>query len=152
MDPSKISIHTRHVSVAELALTIQEKIRLDSPPRWTRIQQGQLIDSLLARIPISPIYLDASQGSPSCLGLDPGTPWMIPLKGAQRLLTIRYFFQEEGELEGMEFFPLLNGKKLSQIPPFLQRRLKESPIEVHLIQPGAPIELVWNLQRRLETR
>ncbi|CAA0252252.1 DUF262 domain-containing protein [Tenacibaculum maritimum] len=73
--------------------------------RWNKIQKSKLIESFIMNVPIPPIFLYEDSFS-----------HYEVMDGLQRLTAIKEFYSNEFELEGLEEWPELNGKKYSSLP------------------------------------
>ncbi|MBF0345033.1 MAG: DUF262 domain-containing protein [Nitrospirae bacterium] len=109
---------------------------------WDEIRQSRLIESMLIRIPLPSFYIDAINDG----------EWLV-VDGLQRLNTLNNFINEEKlTLTGLEFLEQeIGGKRFSQIPRHLQRRLEETPLFCYIIRPQTPIEAKFTIFRRLNT-
>ncbi len=73
--------------------------------RWDNQKRSRLIESFIMNVPIPPIFLYENEYS-----------HYEVMDGLQRLTTINKFYRDEFELEGLEYWQELNGKKYSQLP------------------------------------
>ncbi len=145
-DPTKSKIDTRPLTIDLLVKRIKENEIDLSPPfqrragLWTQKQKSQLIESLLIRIPLPAFYFDATNAS----------RWLV-VDGLQRLTTFKEFILGEMRLEGLEYLIQCNGKTFLELPRPLRRDIEENQVTLHLIQPGTPPEVKFNIFRRVNT-
>ncbi|WP_327234072.1 DUF262 domain-containing protein [Streptomyces sp. NBC_01317] len=163
-DPSKIEIQTLNPTInllisrlvngmIDLAPDFQRKAGI-----WSDEQQSRLIESLLLRIPIPSFY--ASELTDSSWAQD--SSWAI-VDGIQRLTAIARFIApgalaEAGvksgplKLRGLEYLKKdFEGKGYDDLSGRMQIRLNESQVVVHLIRPGTPEEVKFNIFARINT-
>ncbi|MCP4103951.1 MAG: DUF262 domain-containing protein [Desulfobacteraceae bacterium] len=145
-DPGKIRIDTRTITIDLLIKRIDEgEIDLESsfqrkPDLWTDTNKSHLIESLLIRIPLPAFYFDATDDA----------KWLV-VDGLQRLSAFKDYFLGDMSLDNLEFLTQYEGKQFSELPRYLRRRLEESQVTVHLIQPGTPVQVKFNIFRRINT-
>lgn len=133
-DPSKIRISARLLTVDLILSRIKNK-ELDLYPSfqrksdiWSEAAQSRLIESLLIRIPIPALYMDATNEE----------RWLV-VDGLQRLTALRRFvLAQDLRLSGLEYLAHLHGKIFSDLDPRLQRRIKETQFTVYVIEEGTP--------------
>ncbi|WP_241844450.1 DUF262 domain-containing protein [Kitasatospora sp. CB01950] len=163
-DPSKIEIQTLNPTInllisrlingmIDLAPDFQRKAGI-----WSDEQQSRLIESLLLRIPIPSFY--ASELTDSSWAQD--SSWAI-VDGIQRLTAIARFIAPEAlaesgidsgplKLRGLEYLKDdFEGKGYNDLSGRMQIRLNESQVVVHLIRPGTPEEVKFNIFARINT-
>ncbi len=154
-DPSKIDIKTKSVSVDNLIKRIHYK-EIDLMPDfqrksgiWKPQQKSRLIESLLLRIPLPVFYVSANEYE----------NWVI-VDGLQRLTTLRDFIpfsEQENDAKSilkekhLEFLKEFEGKRFYQLSRAMQRRILETELVFHVIQPSTPKGVTRTIFRRLNT-
>ena len=108
---------------------------------WDRRRQSRLIESLLLRIPLPVFYMAA----------DLDDNWQV-VDGLQRLDALKGFvFDKSLHLRGMEYLHQFENKSYNQLPRTMQRRIDETHLSCHVIQPGTPPEVMFNVFKRINT-
>lgn len=110
---------------------------------WSPEKKSQLIESLLLRIPLPAFYFDGSIN----------TKWVV-IDGLQRLTALKEFFVDKNprlKLQGLEFLQELNGTTIDDMPRSYVRRMKETQVTTYIINPGAPVNLKYNIFKRINT-
>lgn len=145
-DPSKIRVTTEPRTIdslvrrinhdeIDLAPAFQRRARL-----WKPHRKGQLVESILLRIPLPVLYVAATEED----------YWSV-VDGLQRLTTIHDFVSDVFPLHGLEYLHQLNGLYFSKLPRPMQRRIEETALVINIIQPGTPDEVMINIFKRLNT-
>lgn len=108
---------------------------------WSIVQKSQLIESLLLRIPLPAFYFDGSDNG----------RWIV-IDGLQRLTVLKEFFVDKSlHLSGLEFLKDLEGTCFEDMPRSYIRRMKETQVITYIINPGSPINLKYNIFKRINT-
>lgn len=78
--------------------------------RWNNAKKSRLIESFIMNVPIPPIFLYEDSFS-----------HYEVMDGLQRLTAIYDFYRDKFDLEGLEEWPELNGRKYSELPDQVKR-------------------------------
>ena len=146
-DPTTIRIDTKSVTV-DLIMKRMDRDEIDLNPDfqrntgvWDRTGQSRLIESLLLRVPIPVFYMAA----------DKEDRWRV-VDGLQRLDALKSFVLEKQlKLHGLEYLEDFQRRSYDQLPRPMQRRIDETELYCHVIQPGTPPEVMFNVFKRINT-
>ena len=145
-DPEKIKIRTQNIVVEQIVSRIRHD-EIDLAPEfqrrpdiWDSKRQSRLIESLLLRIPLPVFYVAANRAE----------NWSV-VDGLQRMSAISGYVENKFALSRMEYLSHLEGKRHNRLPRAMQRRISETPLVVHVIEPGTPGEVMFNVFHRINT-
>lgn len=148
-DTTQIDISPKPLSL-DMIISRLENEEIDLMPDfqrkaglWSPEKKSQLIESLLLRIPLPAFYFDGSNNS----------KWVV-IDGLQRLTALKEFFVDDESklrLQGLEFLKELEGATIDDMPRAYVRRMKETQVIIYIINPGAPINLKYNIFKRINT-
>jgi hypothetical protein len=105
---------------------------------WDENRQSQLIESVLARIPLPAFYLSEEDEDQT-----------IVIDGQQRLATIFRYMQDTLVLRGLSLLPELNGRRFSELEGKLQRRFESTALTCFVLQPGTDSSVKFHIFERL---
>ncbi len=108
--------------------------------KWDKdgnVRASRFIESCLMRIPI-----------PACYFAENEDNFHDVIDGVQRITTIKNFFDDTFELEGLTIYPELNGKKFSELGEF-KSALESTTMRCVVLRKENPKELVREIFARL---
>ena len=147
-DPEDIRVSTRNFSLRNMIDMIAER-GLDLAPDfqrlhvWNPVQKVRLIESVLLQIPLPAFYFaeDAS-------GV------MQVVDGVQRLTAINDFVTGDPKrgggfpLVGLEYLSDVKGNRFRDLPAVWKRRIHNTQIVAHVIEPSTPSAVMYDIFRR----
>lgn len=150
-NPESIRVSTKTFSLRNILDLISED-SLDLAPDFQRLQvwkikqKAQLIESLLLQIPLPAFYFsEDADGS------------MRVVDGLQRLSTVHDFVLGGSDSRGgfrlreLEYIGDVQGKRFADLPAPWQRRIFNTQIVVHVIDPATPAPVKYDIFRRINT-
>ncbi len=146
-DPTGIRISTKEPTVDLVVERIRRNEIILQPDFqrsdnvWPKPTQSRLIESLLLRIPIPVFYMAADQDD----------TWKV-VDGLQRLSAMRDFvLRKDLRLRGLEYLKQFQDYTFDDLPRPMQRRITETQLSCHVIEPGTPPEVMFNVFKRINT-
>lgn len=150
-NPEDIRVSTKTFSLRNILDLINEE-SLDLAPDFQRLQvwkvkqKAQLIESILLQIPLPAFYFaEDADGA------------MRVVDGLQRLSTVHDFVLGGSDQEGgfrlreLEYIDDVQGKRFADLPAPWKRRIYNTQIVVHVIDPGTPAPVKYDIFRRINT-
>ena len=153
-DPDQVEVTTRTMTV-DLLLSRLRSGALNLQPDfqrkagiWNTVKRSRLIESLLLRIPLPSFYVSQTENE----------DWEV-VDGVQRLTAISHFVpsneaqpaSESLALTGLQYLREFDGKRFSDLPPRLARRIRETEFTFHVILSSTPDVVRFNIFARLNT-
>lgn len=156
-DPYDINVKSMSRSLDTLINRMEHgEINLDTDFQrlvvWSKQKKSRLIESILLRLPLPSFYF-VDETDSNQRGIERKERWDI-VDGLQRLSTLREFVLEKEnplELEGLEFLHALHGLTYDKLPSTLQRAIKETNVNIYLIERGTPPMVKFFIFRRINT-
>ena len=117
---------------------------------WNVARKSGLIESVLLRIPIPSLYISENKDGDYTV-----------VDGLQRLCAIAHFVEHAAlnkavnatldpmRLEGLESLTEYNNRSFAELPRKLQRRILETELTLHVIRPGTPQKVRFNIFSRI---
>jgi hypothetical protein len=145
-DPSKLDIKTGTPTIDLMMARIEHNEIILNPDFqrkdriWKDSDKSALIESVLLKIPIPVFYMSAKNVD----------EWLV-VDGLQRLTTMYDFVKDRFALKGLKILSQYDGLKFSQFPRSIARRVQETELVVHVIQPGSPKNATSQIFHRINT-
>lgn len=150
-NPEDIRVSTKNFSLRNILDLLKEE-SLDLAPDFQRLQvwkvkqKAQLIESILLQIPLPAFYFaEDADGA------------MRVVDGLQRLSTVHDFVLGGSDQKGgfrlreLEYIDDVQGKRFADLPAPWQRRIYNTQIVVHVIDPTTPTPVKYDIFRRINT-
>lgn len=133
---ARIQKAEKEVEETEEEPTYLGAIILEPKYPWPVVEYSRLIESILYRVPVPPIYLTEH--------LDGNYRVM---DGTKRLHAIRLFIENKIFLDGVA--PALQGKLFQELPNYLQRRFEDTRLTIYRVDYRTPENIRMVIYNRL---
>jgi Protein of unknown function DUF262 len=144
--PDQIRVSTKNFSIRNILDMIAEE-SLELAPDfqrnavWKDRQKSRLIESLLLQIPLPAFYF--AEDTDGLLRV---------VDGLQRLSTVRDFVRNDSfALRDLEYLSDVTGRSFRDLPAQWQRRINNTQIVVHVIDPQTPRGVKYDIFKRINT-
>lgn len=149
-NPEQIRVNTKQFSLRN-ALDMIDDESLELAPDfqrgrvWKLVQKSRLIESVLLQIPLPAFYFAEDTDG-----------YMRVVDGLQRLSTIQDFVRGGAEagfaLKGLEYLKgAVEGKRFEDLPAPWKRRIYNTQIVTHVIDPTTPPDVMYDIFKRINT-
>lgn len=148
-NPEDIRVTTKSFSIRNI-LDLVDDGDLDLAPDFQRLrvwklkQKSQLIESIILQIPLPAFYFAEDRDGA-----------MRVVDGLQRLSTIHDFVRGGNEkgfaLEQLEYIDDIRGARFDALAAPLKRRINNTQIVAHVIDPSTPPAVKYDIFRRINT-
>lgn len=120
------------------------KLKLFTIPEsklWSDRKKSQLIESILAGIPLPPIY--ASEDAFGNIDI---------IDGANRLKSLFDFIDGTFKLNGLTMLPSFNEATYKDLPSYLRSKIENAKLIICVIMPGTSPDIIANIIKRINYR
>lgn len=141
---SEIRIEKKSYTFFELKRQYEERKELQLNPDyqrelvWKNKQKSELIESILMKIPIPVFYFFRTEEGK-----------IQVVDGQQRISSVISFMNNEFSLSSLSIIGNIEGKKFKDLQPSQQRTIEDYSVDVYLIQPPTPEEVMLDIFDRV---
>lgn len=114
---------------------------------WPDKSKSKFIESILLNFPIPFIYLNEVLEK---VGNTAVSKYMI-IDGLQRTSALEYFYKDIFALNGLDAIPQYNEFKFSDLPDGLKAKFEDKKLNIFILKPSTPMEVVYDLFNRINT-
>jgi uncharacterized protein with ParB-like and HNH nuclease domain len=146
-DPTKVDVDIREDKMSVFQyMRDYDRGRLIIDPAyqrnfvWTLSQMSRFVESILLGFPLPPFYVNQTVENK-----------LVIIDGLQRTTTLHRFVNNEFALKELKTLPDINGKKFSELPESYRAKIEDKNIQLYILKPSTPIEIVYELFDRINT-
>lgn len=146
-DPTKVDVDIREdkMSVFQYMRDYDRQRLLIDPEYqrnlvWKPFQMSRFIESILLGFPLPPFYVNQTVENK-----------LVIIDGLQRTTTLHKFVNDEFALTDLKTLPKINGQKFSELPDAYKAKIEDKNIQLYILKPSTPIEVVYELFDRINT-
>lgn len=103
-------------------------------------KSASFVESVMIGMPLLPIVFDGSI-----------SPWYV-IDGVRRLAALLAFANNDFQLENASYSRLPRFQYFDEMSPFLRNRFLRAPIPCYIVNPGTPMEIIDDIEKRLKIR
>jgi uncharacterized protein with ParB-like and HNH nuclease domain len=146
-DPTKVDVDIREdkMSIYQYMRDYdRQRLQIDPDYQrnlvWKPYQMSRFIESILLGFPLPPFYVNQTKENK-----------LVIIDGLQRTTTLHKFVNDEFALTELKTLPNINGKKFSELPDAYKAKIEDKNIQLYILKPSTPIEVVYELFDRINT-
>lgn len=110
---------------------------------WEHQQKSKFIESVILNFPLPPFYVNQTREGK-----------YIVVDGLQRTSTLHEFMNDKFKLKGLKALTKLNGYNFSELATLngdYQTRIEDKKLNLYVIRPSVPVEVVYDIFNRINT-
>ncbi|NJL13825.1 MAG: DUF262 domain-containing protein [Microscillaceae bacterium] len=146
-DPTKVDVDIREdkMSIYQYMRDYdRQRLQIDPDYQrnlvWKPAQMSRFIESILLGFPLPPFYVNQTIENK-----------LVIIDGLQRTTTLHKFVNDEFTLKELKTLPDINNKKFSELPESYRAKIEDKNIQLYILKPSTPIEVVYELFDRINT-
>lgn len=105
---------------------------------WDSKKMSRFIESIILNIPLPPLYVNETKEGK-----------LIVIDGKQRTTTLQKYMNDEFALKNIEAIPDLNGKKFSDLPDKIKRKIEDKQLLFNILKPSVSFDVVYDIFNRI---